>query len=267
MKKLIIAIVIVLCTAPTFAKSSKFDIACQAYSYRDSTLEETLIALNKLGVRHIELFKKQKMSATDNREINFNMQESQLKEVKAMLKKYKIKPHSYGVISGYSTQQWEPIFKFAASLGVTTIVSEPQEQYLDLVDELCQKYKVKLAIHNHAKPKNYWNPQMAYDAVKGRSKYMGVCPDIGHWHRSGCDIVTGLRLLEGRLIEIHIKDVTKNDISGKTTILGDGVIDWDAVFMELRRQHFKGKLVMEHDTNWENPSPALMQNIRFIKTH
>lgn len=250
----------------TNVNAQKWGLACQAYSFKDNTVEETLQALNTLGIEYVELFKKQKMSADDSREINYTMPDEQIEELKDLLEKYNVKALSYGVITVQKPEQWEQLFQFAQKLGIQIIVSEPTVEQLELVDKLCQKYKIKLAIHNHAKPKKYWDPSMAKEALEGRSKYMGVCPDVGHWKRSGFNVAEGLKLLEGRIIEVHIKDVTNSDVTGKPTVLGTGVIDWESVFAELRRQNFKGKIVIEHAGSWDNPLPDMKKNVAFYNS-
>ena len=53
-----------------------------------------------------------------------------------------------------------------------------------MIDKLCQKYEIKLAIHNHPKPTGYWHPANVLEALDGRSKWIGVSADVGHWVRS-----------------------------------------------------------------------------------
>jgi len=49
---------------------------------------------------------------------------------------------------------------------------------------------------------------------------------------------------------VHLKDITKfNDTEAPDTIVGKGVIDFPAIFQELKRQHFSGMFSIEHESN------------------
>ena len=79
------------------------------------------------------------------------------------------------------------VFEFAKKWGIPILVAEPAPDALDTVEKLCKEYHIKVAIHDHARPNHYWNPDVVLAAVKGRTPLMGACPDIGHWMESGLD--------------------------------------------------------------------------------
>ena len=49
-----------------------------------------------------------------------------------------------------------------------------------------------------------------------------------------------------------MKDVTGTTKNDHAIVWGKGVINWGKVFGELKDQGFKGNLVIEHETSWEN---------------
>jgi len=55
-------------------------------------------------------------------------------------------------------------------------VSEPPEDAFDLIDKLCDEYKINVAIHNHPKPSHYWDSETVLKVCKGRSKRMVPVP-------------------------------------------------------------------------------------------
>lgn len=73
-----------------------------------------------------------------------------------------------------------------------------------LIDELANKYGINVAIHNHPKPSNYWNPDLFLEAVNGLSDHIGACADVGHWKRMGVNPVEGLRKYEDWLKSLHL---------------------------------------------------------------
>jgi sugar phosphate isomerase/epimerase len=103
------------------------------------------------------------------------------------------------------------MFGFAQDMGIETLTAEPAAEALDLVDTLCREYEIKVAIHNHPKPSNYWHPDKVLEACRGRSKWIGACADTGHWMRSGVRPLEALKKLKGRIISFHFKDLNEFD--------------------------------------------------------
>lgn len=254
-------------TLSACGNSPKWEIASQAYTFKEFTFAEALEKMESLDIKFVEMYPGQKMAPGDDRQTQFTMPEEQMNDVKALLKKHDIIVTSFGVITPNSVEEWEPLFQFAKEMGIKTIVSEPLQEHLEVIDGLCQKYDIRLAIHNHPDPSRYWDPAIVKKALEGRSDYLGVCADFGHWTRSGLNATECLKTLEGRIFEIHMKDVNKTDKSGHAVVWGEGVIDWDSVFSELKRQKFSGKFVIEHEYNWSNPMPDLKKNLAFFKAN
>lgn len=263
-KILLLFIMIILSSVTSSSYAKKWEIASQAYTFKEFTLNETLNKLESLQIKNVELYPGQKLAKGDDRSTHFSMPAEQIDEIKALLKKHHVKAISYGVVSPNKKDEWIELFDFAKAMGIKTIVSEPKQEQLEMIDSLCQKYKIRVAIHNHPDPTRYWDPEIVLKALEGRSKYMGVCADLGHWTRSGLDASECLKKLEGRIFEIHMKDVNKTDKKGHSVVWGEGVIDWDTVFEELKRQQFAGKFVIEHEYNWSNPIPDIKKNLAFF---
>jgi len=164
--------------------------------------------------------------------------------------------------TGRNETEWKAIFEFAKKMGIQTITAEPKTEHLNLVEKLADKYKVNVAIHNHPQPRHYWNPEMVSDALKGRSKRMGACPDLGHWLRSGLDPVESLRKLEGRIFNIHFKDLNEKGVrKAHDVIWGTGVLDVETVLRELKRQNYKGTITIEYEYNWKNSVPDIHESL------
>jgi sugar phosphate isomerase/epimerase len=156
------------------------------------------------------------------------------------------------------------IFEFARKAGVDTLVAEPPSEALDLVERLCKEYQIKVAIHNHPKPSHYWNPQTVLDAVKDRGPWMGSCADVGHWMRSGLDPLACLKLLEGRVICLHFKDLTERDPEAHDVPWGTGKSNVRGLMEELKRQHFHGAFCIEYEYHWETSLPEIAECIQFF---
>ena len=83
----------------------------------------------------------------------------------------------------------------------------------------CRKHKVRLGLHNHwlgddwfkgDKSINFEGPADWARALEGRSEYLGINLDIGHFSASGYDPVAYFREHHRRIFSLHIKDRDKD---------------------------------------------------------
>jgi len=136
---------------------------------------------------------------------------------------------------------------------------------MEVVEKLAQECNIKVAIHNHPGPKNfYWQPETVAAAVKGRSPLLGACADVGHWVRSGLDPVECLKKLEGRVITLHFKDLNERGPKAHDLPWGTGVSNTKGMLAELKRQNFKGAICVEYEHNWENSSPEIAKSAEWF---
>jgi len=136
-------------------------------------------------------------------------------------------------------------------LGALVIVTEstPAEMH----DKLCQETGLYIAIHNSP---DSWPPEKVLEACKGRSRWIGACADTGSWARRGLDPVETLRKLKGRIVSLHLKDLTEDR---KDAPWGAGKSDVKAQLMELKAQGFKGYISIELEGP---PGKELEENVR-----
>jgi sugar phosphate isomerase/epimerase len=158
------------------------------------------------------------------------------------------------------------VFEFAKKLGLRAVTSEPDPAAMDLIEKLVKEYDIGMGIHNHPKqPKNpnykFWDPEYILSLVKDRDARMGSCADTGHFARSGVKPVEALKKLEGRIISSHLKDVAK----GADVPYGTGQSDTAAMLSELRRQHFKGNISIEYESNLDKNVPDVAACIGYVR--
>ena len=51
----------------------------------------------------------------------------------------------------------------------------------NLVEDLTEKYNIKVTAHNHPSEKSYWKPEILLNDIQHRSKLLGSCCDVGHY--------------------------------------------------------------------------------------
>jgi sugar phosphate isomerase/epimerase len=101
--------------------------------------------------------------------------------------------------------------------------------------------------------------------VKGRDARLGACADTGHWLRSNITPVNALKILEGRIISSHLKDLNEVGDRAHDVPFGAGAANIPAILNELRRQGFNGNISIEYEYNWENSVPEVAQCIGFVR--
>lgn len=242
-----------------------WQVASQAYTFKEFSLEETLDKLNELGVKYVELYGGQTIGAGIEGETSYKMSAEKRQKLKNLLESKGITPVAFGVAKGHDEEDWNRLFTFAQDLGIGVITSEPEYNDLDLVESLCEKYNIKVAIHDHPIPSKYWHPQIVMTLLEGRSDLIGVCADIGHWVRSGLDPVESLKMVEGRLISFHFKDLNEFGVrSAHDVPWGLGVGNIAGVMHEMKRQGFEGHLSIEYEHNWKNSVPEIREALEYF---
>jgi L-ribulose-5-phosphate 3-epimerase len=185
--------------------------------------------------------------------------------VKALVTRHNLTIESLYLAGGKTVDSWKKQFDKAKELGATFVTAEPPITMWDEIDSLAGIYGMKVAIHEHWKGASaYWDPDSVLAAIKNHPNF-GACADLGHWPKSGVDPLEGIKKLEGHIIAIHLKDIAAfNNPNLKDVPVGTGVVDFPAVFAELKKQGFRGPIYIERDAE-DLPSnlPSVIQTIRY----
>jgi sugar phosphate isomerase/epimerase len=182
-----------------------------------------------------------------------------------MMKDKGISMQSIYVEGSKDPEEWKKFFEMGKTLGVRYLVCEPAKDQWNMADSLAGIYGIPIAIHEHSKELSaYWHPDSVLAAMKGHPNF-GACADLGHWARSGLDVVQCLQKLKGHILGIHLKDIDSlNNTKAADVIVGTGVIDFPAVIRELKRQDFKGMIYMECEHKMDNNLPDVIQSLQYF---
>ena len=159
-------------------------------------------------------------------------------------------------------------FDYAKTLGAPLIVMAPSHQTVPVIEKFVKEYNIKAAIHNHGpEDKHFPAPKDVLDAVKGMDKRMGLCIDVGHTTRTGADVVEWIRIAgkEGRLHDLHIKDLADLMVSKSQVAVGEGKMPVREIFAELLRQKFRGGVMLEYEINADNPVPGMQKSFDYMR--
>ncbi len=249
----------------------KIPIAIQCWTFRKFSFFETLEKAKELGVQYLQPYPGQALGS-EMPGVNFdhNLSEEQANEVKRRLKKCGVTPVSYGVVTFENNEaSMRQVFDFARKMGIKTIVTEPQFDDYSLIGKMVEEYDINIAIHNHPQPSKYALPETVLEHVKGLDERIGACADTGHWMRAGLKPVEALRLLKGRILDVHFKD--RNEFGTQDAYdvpFGEGKAGIRDILAELTLQDYHGYLSIEHENENEvdNPSPSVKKGIEYIRS-
>jgi sugar phosphate isomerase/epimerase len=256
---------------PANCAAGGFFIGCQAYTFNHFTVFEAIEKTAEAGGKVIEFYPGQRLSKEEPTvSFDHNASAETIQKVKDKLAQYGIKAVNYGVVGVPKDEaQARKLFEFAKTLGLRAITTESVDA-LDTIEKMVKEYDIMVGFHDHPKRPNdpnyrMWDPNYILSLVKDRDPRIGSCADTGHWVRSGLKPVDCLRILNGRIISSHLKDLNQMGPAAHDVPYGTGVSDIPAILQELRDQHFDGNISIEYEYHWENSLPEVAQCIGFVR--
>jgi len=273
-KPLFLAAVVSLAACAPAKEQSAADklgwqVAVHSYTFNKFSIFDAIDKSAEVGVKFMSVSGGVNWPEGDKfkRALTPTLTDDQFAAIQKRMKEKGINPKfvNMGVVKPTTDEaESRKIFEAAKRFGIDTLVAEPEThgkmeelpKVMDVVEKLAKEYNIKVAIHNHPGPKNfYWKPETVLAACKGRSPLLGACADTGHWARSGLDPVECLKMLEGRIIALHFKDLNAKDLKAHDVPWGTGVCNAKGMMQELKRQGFKGAFGIEYE-HWSDTAVA-----------
>jgi len=247
-------------------QNADWNMGVALYSFNRFSFADGLNKADSAGVNYVEGFSFHNLGKEFNDKTMAAMTEEDISKMKKMLKTKNLEMQSMYVSGAKSEADWKYYFELAKDMNLQHLVSEPEKESWDMLDSLAGLYKIKIAIHEHAKGKSqYWHPDSVIAAMKGHPNF-GVCADLGHWERSGLSPAKCLKKLEGNILAVHLKDIHQSDNpEANDVIIGKGVINFPPIIDELKRQQFKGVIHVECEHKMENNLPEVIAGKQYFE--
>jgi len=234
-------------------------LGIQLYSLRAFPVDKALDMAKELGLTQVEFYPGM-FPVTDDAEA--------IAAVKQKVADRGLSISAHGVNGfGKDAAANRRIFEFAKAAGITILTADPAPDSFESLDELVKEFDIRIAIHNHG-PRHRYNKALdVLAAVEKYDKRIGACADLGHYIRSGERPVDVIRVLEGRLYGIHLKDFAEMQDKTKGVILGKGHLDVPAVMEALVTVGFPadGALSIEYEENAKNPMADLKECVAIAR--
>ncbi len=227
------------------AGQPKFEIGVASYGLRGLTFEEVVETMKKLQIRNLSL---------KSMHLPFDLSDQEIRERMKIMRGEGLNPYAPGVVYMKSEQEVHDRFEYTQTAGMGMIVAVPNYDLLDLVEKKIEETGIRIAIHTHG-PDNlpYASPTDAYDRIKNRDPRLGICIDLAHVLRSQLDPVQQIHAVKDRILDIHIRDVTKAAKEGHTCRPGQGIFDFRASLSALTEIGYDGFVSIEYEAEKEDP--------------
>jgi inosose dehydratase len=232
-------------------------VGVHSYSLRKFSFDDTVRMTKELGVHYIGL---------NPVHLPLDSPPEKLANAKAHIERAGLTVLACGVI-GFDADEKKArsVFEYAKTMGMGTIVANPSPESFDVLDTLVDEFDIRIAIHNHGPEGIYSVPDDVLKAIAGHHELIGACVDLGHYERSDVRAEEAVRMLSGRIYDIHLKDVNRRDAKAHSVVLGEGVVNLPAVFDELMKMRFDGHVALEYESEPTNPFPAMDKSFGYVR--
>jgi sugar phosphate isomerase/epimerase len=247
--------------------------AVQAWTFNRFSAFEAVEMTAQAGAGFIEFYPGQRLGGDmPEARMGPDMGSEAMQALKEHLARHGVRPVAYGVTNiDRDEASARKLFEWAREMGIGILNTESTGA-IDTIEKLVKEFDVKVGFHNHPRRENdpnyrVWDPAYVLELVKDRDPRIGACADTGHWVRSGIRPVDALKILEGRIVSSHLKDLHEFSRAGHDVPFGTGVSDIPGILDELHRQGFTGTLSVEYEHNWDRSLPEVAQCIGFLRGH
>lgn len=228
-------------------------IGVQSYSFRDRPLDPAIEAMKEIGFGECELYsghvEPKGLKGEDLRKWRLETPLDHFREVGKKFREAGIDlyAYNYSFRDDFTDPEIERGFEMARAMGAKCITASSNVDISPRVDTYAQKYKMRVGFHNHSnmRPNEFARPSDWATAMKGRSKYIAINLDIGHFTAAGFDAVQFLEEHHADILTLHIKDRKKNQ--GPNVPLGQGDTPIKEVLAVLRDKRYKIPANIEYE--------------------
>lgn len=237
-----------------------FRVGLQSGSYGRLPLGEVIVRAKAAAIKYFELAPAQAdfgvLSTVD------------VRDAKARLLDAGLSTHTYGVVSlrtGEERKRARTLFRRAGEFGLPTLVVECDPDFLGELDELADRFRIEVAVHNGAPGGSAGGliaPETILKALDRRSPRCGVAVDVGNLLAAGMDPAEAIRSLKGRIFDVHLNDSSQ---AGVSCVLGEGRADVPGVLEALRRQAYDRVVIVEWKGAAEQAGAAMAASLSYLR--
>jgi sugar phosphate isomerase/epimerase len=259
-----------LASASDKVKPSVFggiQVGVQSYTFRAFSVDKMIDAMVSIGLSTVELW-----------DGHLNPGKASEADFKAIKKKFDdagIKVGAYCVNFPVDSKDdyLDRGFSGALLLGANVMTASVKKPIVPKLDQWCQKYKIKLGLHNHwfgytgfkgDRTQEFETPDDFANVLKGASEYLSINLDIGHFYAAGFDPVSYISEHYKRIVSLHIKDRDK-DADHTQRRFGEAATPITETMKLLKKIKFKYGANIEYEPEMANPTEGTRTAFEYMK--
>jgi sugar phosphate isomerase/epimerase len=229
-------------------------IGVQSYSFRDRSLDDAIQGMVAVGLGECELWdghaepQHMEREALRKWRTTVSMDEFHKIRKKFDVAGIQLYAYNYSFRDDFSDEEVARGFEMAKALGVGIITASSTLSVVGRVDREASKNQIRVGFHGHSDvkhPNEFSTPESFEKAMAGRSPYININLDIGHFFAAGFDPVDFINKHYERIVTLHIKDRKKND--GENMPFGQGDSPIKAVLELLEKKKYKIPANIEYE--------------------
>lgn len=226
-------------------------IGVQSYSFRDRPIDRAIAAMTDIGLTYCELWQDH-VEPSKTTGVSHEQRDAlrqwrltvPLDEFRGIGRTFRaagttLTAYNISFRDDFTDEEIARGFDMANALGVKVITSSSTLSVVPRVDAAAQKYRMTVGFHNHSNkdPNEFSGPDDFEKALAGRSRWMAINLDIGHFVAAGHDPLAFLDQHHERIVSLHLKDRKMNDPVANLPF-GQGDTPIVAVLRRLRDRHW-----------------------------
>jgi sugar phosphate isomerase/epimerase len=243
-------------------------VGVESYTFRKFDLDRMIEAMRSVGLSYLELWEGHLDPAKAS--------EADFAAVRRKLDAAGITVGAYCVNfpKDASDDLLEKGFRGARLLGTNVMTASVQKSLVPRLDARCQKHQTYLGLHNHwfgdpwfkgvDKSQEFETPADLLGALEGRSKYLAINLDVGHFHAAGNDPVAFLRAHHDRIVSLHVKD-RAGDPGHAFCRFGKGTVPLREIERLLVELHYPYVANIEYEIEEDNPTDGVRDAFDTVK--
>lgn len=251
-------------------------IGIQSFSFRDRPLDACLDAIVECGISSCELWQghmepRFRGATSDVREQQRNWRLTaplgQFRNVGEKFRKagVEIYAYFYNIRPDHTEEEIDRGFLMARALGAKAVVTSTKVSLTARIDHFASRHRMPVGLHNHAdlQPDEVTRPEDFQQAIRGRSRFMAMTLDIGHFRAAGYDPVGFLKKHHARIVSLHIKDRRKDQ--GENVPFGEGDTPIREVLHVLKRERYAIPATIEYEYEGKDPVEEVNRSFAYCK--
>jgi sugar phosphate isomerase/epimerase len=236
-------------------------VGVATYTLRELPIDQAISGVTRVGLKYVSI-------KNVKNHIDLSHSSEERKQRSQMFRDAGLIPLSVGNVSMRTGEaDIRKAFEYARDIGVPTIVCAPSLEAIPFLDKMVKEFDIKLAIHNHGPEDKGFFPS-PYDVMRAVEKFdqrIGLCIDVGHTARAGVDPAESILQCQGRLYDLHLKDISALGDRNTPIEGGRGILDSKSILAALLKINYQGLVGFEYEKDGKDPVPGLAESVGYIK--